>query len=122
LSEKSNTEIIEELRNISGLSIEQLTTAFKAFSVYTCLSYLGKEKISISFFGNFYLKYDGDELTPKGKEAKVTGFFSPAEDLKRLIGQIEDAKNNPTKENYINITSMRYYLNMIEQIIRSEIE
>lgn len=90
---EKDQEVLEELRIISGLNMEQVTEVLQAFSILVAMNYGEKEKIHIPFFGNFYLKYDGDEVTEEGREAKVTGFFSPHEFLKKVIGQIEDSKN-----------------------------
>lgn len=122
MKERTDQEIIEELRNLSGHSIESITEIFKFFSVYSCLCYINDEKIKIPFFGDFLLKYDGDEITAEGKEAQVTGFFSPHDELKRMVGQTEDAKNRNDKESYSTINVVDYLMNRLEDVIRREIE
>lgn len=91
---KEDVDIIEELRTYTGLPLSDIVKVFEGFSFYALSSYSEKEKIKIPYFGSFYLKFEGDEISPKGREAKVTGFFSPHDFLKRIVGQLEDAKES----------------------------
>ena len=49
------------------------------------------------------IRFDGDEITSLGREAKVTGFFTPADELKKLVGQYEDAIDYLSKFNTSDI-------------------
>ena len=89
---KLDQEIIEEIRTYTGLPLGDIVSVFEAFSFYVLGSYSENERIRVPNFGEFFIKFDGDEVTPLGREAKVTGFFTPSDCLKKMIGQYEDAK------------------------------
>lgn len=91
---KKDQEIIEELRTLTGYSLSEVTELFEYFALYALTAYSEGEKVSIPFFGDFHLKFDGDEVTDYGREAKVTGFFSPHAYLKKTIGEYEDVKGS----------------------------
>jgi len=102
-----NQEIIEEIRTYTGLPLGDIVSVFDAFALYVLGSYSENEKIKIPHFGEFYLKFDGDEITSLGREAKVTGFFSPSTELKRMVGQYEDVKQTGEYYNIDLIKKMK---------------
>lgn len=104
-------ETLEEIRILSGLPMEQVRAVFRAFVIYSAMNYSEKEKLHLPYVGNLYVKYLGDEVTDEGREAKVTGFFSPTEVFKKIVGQIEDSRNG--EDNFSN--------NLLIQMLKKDI-
>ena len=90
LSQKEK-EIIDELRCSTGYEIGIITKIFEDLTNQIALcKFSEKEKVVIPFLGELYLKYEGEDLKYGKSEAKVVGFFSPSDTLKKNIGYYED--------------------------------
>ena len=81
----------ERLRNYSGENVERVDLILRALLYQALLNYADKEKIVIPYLGNIYIKYNGDKISNKGREADLDIFFSPSDFLKENIGIYEDS-------------------------------
>jgi hypothetical protein len=77
-------------RLIFGKSARDTKEFFESLGIQAVLAYSKGDKIIIPFIGEISLKYAGDELTGKGRVAKLETAFSPSPFLVRNAGQIQD--------------------------------
>jgi hypothetical protein len=77
-------------RLIFGKNAHDTKEFFESIGIQAVLSYSKGDKIVIPFIGEVSVKYDGDELTDKGRVAKLETFFTPSPFLIRNVGQIQD--------------------------------
>jgi hypothetical protein len=77
-------------RVIFGKNARDTKEFFESIGIQAALSYLKGDKIVIPFIGEISVKYAGDELTDKGRAAKLETFFTPSPFLIRNVGQIQD--------------------------------
>lgn len=96
-------ENIQKLRNLSGEPEDRIHRVLEALMKLVIQNYSEGERIAIPYFGNLKIKYNGDKITPKGKEAQIDLFFSPSDYIKYNVGKIEDFKKKQTKFNDIDI-------------------
>lgn len=93
MSDKLSTKdikIIKELKALTGVSESQISSIFLNLANMIGIgNYYNGETITIPYFGTFKLKFEGNG---ENREAKVTGFFSLDDNIKRNVGIIEDFK------------------------------
>jgi hypothetical protein len=77
-------------RLIFGKSSHDTKEFFESIGIQAVISYSKGDKIIIPFIGEITVKYAGDELTEKGRVAKLETFFTPSSFLIRNAGQIQD--------------------------------
>jgi hypothetical protein len=77
-------------RLIFGKNARDTKEFFESLGIQAVLAYSKGDKIIIPFIGEVILKYTGDELTDKGRVAKLETFFKPSPFLVRNAGQIAD--------------------------------
>ncbi|HPC09955.1 MAG TPA: hypothetical protein PLN85_02635 [archaeon] len=111
-------EVINILRNLSHENIERIYNIFNALTMYSLMNYTENEPIVIPGFGSFLIKYKGDEVTNKGKEAKLEIIFIPSDFLKENIGFYEDFKNGKLN-NITDIPIIKQLENEQIQALRS---
>jgi hypothetical protein len=77
-------------RLIFGKNAHDTKEFFESIGIHAVLAYSKGDKIIIPFIGEISVKYAGDELTDKGRVAKVETSFTPSPFLIRNVGQIQD--------------------------------
>jgi hypothetical protein len=77
-------------RLIFGKNAHDTKEFFESIGIQAVISYSKGDKIIIPFIGEISVKYVGDELTDKGRVAKLETFFTPSPFLIRNVGQIQD--------------------------------
>jgi hypothetical protein len=77
-------------RLIFGKNAHDTKEFFESIGIQAVLSYSKGDKIIIPFIGEISVKYIGDELTDKGRVAKMETCFTPSPFLIRNVGQIQD--------------------------------
>jgi hypothetical protein len=77
-------------RLIFGKPAHDTKEFFESLGIQAVVSYSKDDKIIIPFIGEISIKYSGDELTDKGRVAKLETLFTPSPFLSRNVGQIED--------------------------------
>lgn len=70
--------------------------------IQVVLNYVKGEKIVIPFIGEIKLSYDGDEVTEKGRVAKLKASFIPSPFLIRNVGQIQDKEPTDAEKILMN--------------------
>jgi len=81
---------INSTRLIFGKNSHDTKDFFESIGIQAVLNYAKGEKIVIPFIGEIEIFYDGDEMTEKGRIAKLKTVFTPSPFLVRNIGQIQD--------------------------------
>ncbi|NTW90993.1 MAG: hypothetical protein HGA35_03550 [Erysipelotrichaceae bacterium] len=89
LSEEDKKAILQ-LSLISGINEQKIQEMFESFLILFTLDYSSRKSIRIPLVGNFLIKYRGEEITDEGREATVDAFYSPSDEVKRIIGQLVD--------------------------------
>jgi hypothetical protein len=77
-------------RLIFGKNDHDTKEFFESLGIQAVLSYSKGDKIVIPFIGEISVKYIGDELSDKGRVAKLETFFTPSPFFVRNVGQIQD--------------------------------
>ena len=83
-------EAMRVLQLLFGRPANEITELFESIGIAAVLSYVKNETIVIPYIGKIKLSYEGDDLTAKGKEAKLKHEFTPSPFLVRNIGQVEN--------------------------------
>jgi hypothetical protein len=86
--EEKNT--INLIRLIFGKNAHDTKEFFESIGIQAILSYSKGDKIIVPFIGEISVKYAGDELTDKGRVAKLETTFTPSPFLVRNVGQVQD--------------------------------
>jgi hypothetical protein len=87
----SNEKIaLNSTRLLFGKNYHDTKEFFESIGIQAVLNYVKGEKIVIPFIGEIDLSYDGDEMTEKGRVAKLKTSFTPSPFLIRNVGQIQD--------------------------------
>jgi len=81
---------LNSTRVLFGKNSHDTKDFFESIGIQAVLNYVKGEKIIIPFIGEIDLIYDGDEMTEKGRVAKLNANFTPSPFLIRNIGQIQD--------------------------------
>lgn len=91
---KKEKEIVHRLHLLTGKPFNEVKDFYEGLLLNFVISYLDKEPVSIPLFGEIYFHYHGDEITSKGRKAKIDIDFTPSDLLIRVIGQIEDGEES----------------------------
>jgi hypothetical protein len=91
---KKEKETIHRLHLLTGKSFGDIKDFYEGLLLNFVISYLDKEPIDIPLFGEIFFHYLGDEVTNKGRKAKIDIDFTPNDFLLRVIGQIEDGEES----------------------------
>lgn len=120
----SDRDTIKELRTLTGLKEGEISSVFKALSYMMAIgNYYNDETITIPYFGTFKLKFDGDDIDKEGNRvAKVTGFFSLADEIKRNVGIVEDFKKTQDANLLTELDSYKIIKTDIRQSLKSSTE
>ena len=118
--EERESNIIGELKCLTGLSLNQVDSVFRNLSHMLCMgNYYNGEEITIPYFGTFKLKFDGDD---EDRKAQVTGFFSLSESIKRNVGIIEDFKETGDEKNLLDLDSYKDIRNDTRLALKNAVE
>jgi hypothetical protein len=77
-------------RLIFGKTAHDTKEFFESVGIQAILSYSKGDKIVIPFIGEISIEYVGDELTDKGRVAKLETAFIPSPFLVHNAGQLQD--------------------------------
>lgn len=91
---KKEKEAVHRLHLLTGKPHHEVREFYEGILLDFLLRYLEKEPAYMPLFGEIYFHYLGDEVSPKGRKAKIDIDFSPSEFLVRTIGQIEDGEES----------------------------
>lgn len=83
-------DTIEKLHLISGLPLKDTRTFFESLITLMMLDYMEGHDTYLPHIGRFYYKYEGDNVTNKGKEAKVHLEYEADKNLLNIIGTAID--------------------------------
>jgi hypothetical protein len=108
---KTDKEVIEEIRTYTGLGLADIVKVFEWFNLYALTSYSEGEEIRIPYYGKTLLKLKED--------GELTGFFSPSKFLNDMIKGYEKAKK--TGE-YYNINLVKKLKNKSNEILEKQME
>lgn len=115
----SDKSTIKEIRSLTGLNENQVSAVFKALAYVIGIgNYQNNESITIPYFGNFKLNYDGDEIIDGDRKAKVSGFFSLHETLKKNVGIIEDYRETGDDNLILDLDSYKNIRNDTRQALK----
>ena len=81
---------LNSIRLLFGKNSHDVKELFESIGIQAVLNYVKGEKLTIPFIGDIDISYDGDEITEKGRVAKLKTSFTPSPFLVRNIGQIQD--------------------------------
>ena len=87
---KKDKDTIQKIHLLTGQTFSETREFYEGLLLNFVLSYLEKEPVVLPLFGEISIHYLGDDITSKGRKAKVDIDFTPHENLIRNIGQIED--------------------------------
>jgi hypothetical protein len=85
-------------RLIFGKSYQDTKEFFESVGIQAVVSYSKGNKIIIPFIGEIRIKYAGDELTDKGRAAKLEAEFTPSPFLIRNAGQLQDGESSDAEK------------------------
>lgn len=96
--DEDQKRFIDETSAISGIQKEVIREVFEFMLIRWAEQIASNpEKLNIleiPFAGKLGIRYDGDDITETGAvAAKVTAFFDPSAQFKRIIGDIIDEKD-----------------------------
>lgn len=85
-------DTIEKLHLISGLPLKDTRTFFESLITLMMLDYMEGHDTYLPHIGRFYYKYEGDDVTNKGKEARVKLEYEADKNLLNIIGTAIDGE------------------------------
>ena len=94
INTQSDDNTMHELSLISGVDELEIRKVFEAFLIQFTFKYTNNKQIHIPYIGNFMIRYRKDEETAEGKEAQVDAFYSPHDEIRRIVGQLKDAETS----------------------------
>jgi len=83
---------LNSIRLLFGKSSNDVRELFESIGIYAILNYIKGEKLVIPFIGELDISYVGDDITEKGRVAKLKVNFTPSPFIVRNIGQIKDGE------------------------------
>jgi len=89
---------LNSTRLIFGKNTHDVKEFFESVGIQAVLNYAKGEKIIIPFIGELEISYDGDEITDKGRIAKLKTVFTPSAFLIRNVGQIQDKESTDAEK------------------------
>jgi hypothetical protein len=93
---------LNSTRLLFGKNSHDTKEFFESFGIQAVLNYVKGEKIVIPFIGEIEISYDGDEMTEKGRVAKLKTSFTPSPFLIRNVGQIQDKESTDAEKILMN--------------------
>ena len=87
---KKEKDAVHRLHLLTGKPFHEVREFYEGLLLDFVLRYLEKEPVTIPLFGDIFFHYMGDEVSSKGRRAKIDIDFIPEDFLIRVIGQIED--------------------------------
>jgi len=93
LTNIEDNKTISEISLLSGVDENDIRSVFEAFLTQFVIKYTNNKRIHIPYVGNFLVRYREDKETPEGREAQIDAFYSPHDELKRLVGQLKDIES-----------------------------
>jgi nucleoid DNA-binding protein len=93
ISTNEDEKTLAELSLITGISIDEIEEIFSAFLIQFTFKYANNKRIFIPYIGSFLVRYRNDLQTEEGMEAQLDAFFSPHDELKRIVGQMKDIES-----------------------------
>jgi len=99
LSEKT---ALNSTRLIFGKNSKDTKEFFESIGIHAVLNYSKGDKIIIPFIGEIEISYTGDEMTEKGRVAKIETTFTPSPFLVRNVGQIQDKESTDAEKILMN--------------------
>jgi len=87
---EQSRDTIERLHLISGIPLKDTKLLFESLITLMMLDYMEGKDTYLPHIGRFYYKYEGDNITNKGKEAKVKLEYEPDKNLLNIIGTAID--------------------------------
>lgn len=87
---KEDKRVIQELHLLTGKSFEDCREFLEGLATMCLYHYLEDSHVHFPLIGNLSVVYSGDQITNKGREAKINTSFEPDPFLKRIIGQTVD--------------------------------
>ncbi len=85
-------DTIEKLHLISGLPLKDTRMLFESLITLMMLDYMEGHDTYLPHIGRFYYKYEGDDVTNRGKEAKVSLEYEADKNLLNIIGTAIDGE------------------------------
>lgn len=95
-------DLVYRVHLLSGKSMADISEMFESFCICMVLSCLEEEDLCIPMIGSMSVKYDGEEISAIGKEAKVNINVNPSKFLKKVIGQIKDGEESDIEKSLEN--------------------
>ena len=89
---------LNSTRLIFGKNSHDVKEFFESIGIQAVLNYVKGEKIIIPFIGEIEISYEGDDITEKGRVAKLKTTFTPSPFLIRNIGQIKDNESTDAEK------------------------
>jgi hypothetical protein len=93
---------LNSTRLIFGKNSHDTKEFFESIGIQAVLNYARGEKITIPYIGEIEISYDGDEMSEKGRIAKLKTVFIPSPFLIRNIGQIQDKESTDAEKILMN--------------------
>jgi hypothetical protein len=85
-------DTIEKLHLISGLPLKDTRVFFESLITLMMLDYMEGHNTYLPHIGRFYYKYEGDNVTNRGKEAKVSLEYEADKNLLNIFGTAIDGE------------------------------
>ena len=89
---------LNSIRLLFGKNSHDVKELFESVGIQAVLNYVKGEKLVIPFIGEVDIAYDGDEMSEKGRVAKLKASFTPSPFLVRNIGQIQDEESTDAEK------------------------
>jgi hypothetical protein len=93
---------LNSTRLIFGKNSHDTKEFFESIGIQVVLNYAKGDKIIIPYIGEIEISYDGDEMTEKGRVAKLKTIFTPSPFLIRNIGQLQDKEPTDAEKILMN--------------------
>jgi hypothetical protein len=93
---------LDSVRLIFGKNSRDVREFFESLGIQAVLNCAKGEKITIPFIGELEVAYDGDEITGKGRTARLKTSFTPSPFLVRNIGQMQDGESTDAEKILLN--------------------
>jgi hypothetical protein len=118
LSEEDKKAILQ-ISLISGIDENKIQEVFESFLILFTIDYSSKKSIRIPLLGNFFVRYTGENTTDMGREATVDAFYSPSDEVKRIIGQLVDIEET---FDYTNLDTFKLLKKVINNDFKINLE
>lgn len=81
---------LNRMKLIFGRNKDITQEFFESLAVFIMMEYLEGREVVIPLLGKLTFSYEGDELLPSGRQAKISASFLPESFLIRNVGQVQD--------------------------------